>query len=173
MINDKINVIKDIYMRFISKKPSLDYVNILLILGIIIVIFGQFIILNKGEINTDEGVFYTIANGILNGKLPYLDYFDHKPPGIYYLIAFIFQLLGKTVIYARIGLLIINIFTAYIIFIIGKQLWDFRGGSFFQFNVFNRADSLWRCSISDRTTCYTIYIFIHIIFFEIHRFSKK
>lgn len=38
-------------------------------------------------ISNDAGVYLTMADGILAGKLPYRDLFDHKPPGTYYLFA--------------------------------------------------------------------------------------
>lgn len=41
----------------------------------------------KQGISRDEGAFFVIAQGILHGHLPYRDFFDHKPPGLYYLLA--------------------------------------------------------------------------------------
>lgn len=38
-------------------------------------------------IDRDAGAFLTIAQGILDGYMPYRDLFDHKPPGIYYILA--------------------------------------------------------------------------------------
>lgn len=38
-------------------------------------------------IDRDGGAFLTIARGLLDGRLPYRDFFDHKPPGIYYALA--------------------------------------------------------------------------------------
>jgi 4-amino-4-deoxy-L-arabinose transferase-like glycosyltransferase len=38
-------------------------------------------------LDRDEGVFGSIGQGILRGELPYRDLYDHKPPGLYYLIA--------------------------------------------------------------------------------------
>ena len=43
----------------------------------------------------DQGIFATIASGLLDGKIPYLDLWDHKPPGIYFLYAAAFKLMGK------------------------------------------------------------------------------
>jgi hypothetical protein len=37
--------------------------------------------------NTDSSVFLTIAQGILHGKLPYVDFFDHKGPLLYFIDA--------------------------------------------------------------------------------------
>jgi hypothetical protein len=41
----------------------------------------------------DSGVFVTIAQGILRGQLPYRDFWDHKPPGIYYIDALVLRLM--------------------------------------------------------------------------------
>ena len=38
-------------------------------------------------VSNDAGTYLTIADGILAGKLPYRDLFDHKTPGIYYTFA--------------------------------------------------------------------------------------
>jgi hypothetical protein len=42
----------------------------------------------------DSGVFATIGKAIVHGALPYRDFWDHKPPGIYYIDAFIFGVLS-------------------------------------------------------------------------------
>ncbi|MEM4204677.1 MAG: hypothetical protein QXS54_11460 [Candidatus Methanomethylicaceae archaeon] len=34
-------------------------------------------------LDEDSAVFLTIARGILDGRVPYRDFFDHKPPGVY------------------------------------------------------------------------------------------
>ncbi len=38
-------------------------------------------------IDRDSGAFLTIARGVLDGYIPYRDFFDHKPPGIYYTLS--------------------------------------------------------------------------------------
>jgi len=45
----------------------------------------------------DEGTYATIAQGVLNGELPYRDYFDHKPPLIYVWYALSFLGFGESV----------------------------------------------------------------------------
>lgn len=44
----------------------------------------------------DSGVFLYIGRGILNGKLPYLDFWDHKGPLIYYINALGLSLYGNS-----------------------------------------------------------------------------
>jgi Dolichyl-phosphate-mannose-protein mannosyltransferase len=49
----------------------------------------------------DEGVYGTIAQGILKGEVPYRDLFDHKPPLIYLWYVFSFQVFGESVVAPR------------------------------------------------------------------------
>jgi 4-amino-4-deoxy-L-arabinose transferase-like glycosyltransferase len=49
----------------------------------------------------DEGVYATIAQGLLRGEIPYRDLFDHKPPLIYVWYAAGFSLFGEGVVAPR------------------------------------------------------------------------
>jgi hypothetical protein len=42
----------------------------------------------QGNFPVDSSVFLTIAKGIVHGKIPYLDFFDHKGPLLYLISAF-------------------------------------------------------------------------------------
>jgi 4-amino-4-deoxy-L-arabinose transferase-like glycosyltransferase len=83
----------------------------------------------------DEGIFLTIASRITHGELPYRDYFDHKPPGIYYFLAPIITIFGNSLFAARFAIALTNLGTAFIIFKIGqkafgKQVGFLSGGIF-------------------------------------------
>lgn len=58
-------------------------------------------------IDRDAGAFLTIAQGILDGYKPYRDFFDHKPPGIYYTLAVVLALSSRSVWGAKVFLLLI------------------------------------------------------------------
>lgn len=45
----------------------------------------------------DEGAYATIAQGVLDGKVPYRDLFDNKPPLVYGWYAFSFAVFGESV----------------------------------------------------------------------------
>jgi 4-amino-4-deoxy-L-arabinose transferase-like glycosyltransferase len=45
----------------------------------------------------DEAIYLTIGQKILRGGLLYANIFDHKPPGIYYLVAAAIKLLGPSI----------------------------------------------------------------------------
>lgn len=65
----------------------------------------------------DEGVFLTIGKGIAHGLLPYRDFFDHKPPAIYFLFA-----LAKNLPITKIMLIIANFLTILLSAKLAKKL---------------------------------------------------
>jgi membrane-associated phospholipid phosphatase len=76
----------------------------------------------------DEGVYATVANGLLHGQLPYRDLFDHKPPVIYLWYAASFQLFGQAIEPVRIlGALHLSAATI-CLFLIGRTLLSPRCG---------------------------------------------
>lgn len=70
----------------------------------------------------DEGVFLTIASRILDGKLPYKDFFDHKTPGIYFLFAPLIDLFGKNIFNLKVFLFLNNFFAVFLTFKIAEIL---------------------------------------------------
>lgn len=64
----------------------------------------------------DEGVYATIADGLLEGKVPYRDLFDNKPPLVYGWYAFSFLLFGETVAAPRIIAAVLLSFTTLAIY---------------------------------------------------------
>jgi 4-amino-4-deoxy-L-arabinose transferase-like glycosyltransferase len=96
--------------------------KIILTLSIVIIAILHIIFLFK-PVSTDAGAFLTIALGILKGNLPYVNYFDHKPPGVYYLLAS-FLSLENSIYAAKLGTMLFNMATAITLFFIGKKLWN-------------------------------------------------
>jgi 4-amino-4-deoxy-L-arabinose transferase-like glycosyltransferase len=70
----------------------------------------------------DEGVFLTIGKGIAYGKKMYLDFWDHKTPGIHYLWAAVFGLFGTNLIFYKVFIWIINFFTAGLVYLVGEKV---------------------------------------------------
>ena len=72
----------------------------LILLGLIpILLYLPFL---SSPFERDEGVYATIAQGLLDGKVPYRDLFDNKPPLVYGWYAFSFLLFGESVVAPRI-----------------------------------------------------------------------
>lgn len=69
----------------------------------------QFIFFNRGIYLLDEGNLYMSASKILDGQIPYRDFFEYVTPGSDYVMALVFGVFGKTFLTARVfGIL--NIF---------------------------------------------------------------
>ncbi|WP_276258067.1 ArnT family glycosyltransferase [Haloglomus litoreum] len=76
----------------------------------------------------DGGTFLVLADGLLRGTLPYVQYIDHKPPGIYLFLAGILMF-SKSVWAIRIIYLAINVLTAGVIFVLGRELDSWKSGA--------------------------------------------
>lgn len=75
------------------------------------------------ELGVDAGACLTGSQAILNGKIMYLDFIDHKPPGIYYLFA-LFLEFWNSVWMIKFSLIIFNMGSSCIVYLIAKKLWD-------------------------------------------------
>ena len=67
-------------------------------------------------VNRDAGSFAYIGEQILEGKILYKDIWSSKPPGVYYLNAFIFCFLPKTFLSLRIFELIYCLITSFVVY---------------------------------------------------------
>lgn len=73
-------------------------------------------------IQQDEGVFLTIAKGLKNGLLPYRDFFDHKPPGVYWLFSGINFVFGSNITWYKIILIVTNLASAVLAYLIADMV---------------------------------------------------
>lgn len=80
---------------FLKKIP----INIVLL--ILPAVYYLFFI-NKGIVIYDEGYYAHISERILNGEIPYKDFFLQFTPGYFYLLALFYKILGTSVLAGRI-----------------------------------------------------------------------
>ncbi|MCR4263700.1 MAG: glycosyltransferase family 39 protein [Candidatus Roizmanbacteria bacterium] len=73
-------------------------------------------------IHPDEGVFGTIAQSMLHGKVIYRDLFDHKPPGIHVLLAGTFYLFGDSILSLRAIVIFANIISAFLVYFFLREV---------------------------------------------------
>lgn len=64
----------------------------------------------------DEGVYATVAQGVLHGRVPYRDLFDNKPPLVYGWYSLSFLIFGQTVAAPRIMASILLSCTTFFVF---------------------------------------------------------
>jgi hypothetical protein len=79
------------------------------------------VLLMNLPLGPDGGAFLVLAKGLLNGGLPYVEYIDHKPPGVYLFLAGILGV-SESVWVLRVAYLLINVLTAGLIFILGREM---------------------------------------------------
>ncbi len=77
--------------RKLIKKETIILLGIILFLS-----FHGLIILNYPPMK-DNSMFLYMGEGIINGDVPYRDNFDMKPPGIFFIYAFVAKVFGYTI----------------------------------------------------------------------------
>ncbi len=70
----------------------------------------------------DEGTYSYMGQLVLDGKLPYQDYYSMKLPGIYYAYALLIGIFGSTVKGLHIGFLVVNLASIFLLYLLGKRL---------------------------------------------------
>jgi len=83
---------------------------------------GYFLLSLTKPLYQDEGVFLTIGKGLATGKLPYLNYWDHKPPGIYFIFSVLYPLFGTKIILYKLFIWLINLLTGLLVFLVAEKL---------------------------------------------------
>jgi len=104
------------------KKPlfkKLIFFICFVLLGAIVPIYYLF-----RPIFVDESVFLAIGAFVRNGALLYRDVSEVKTPGIFYLAALVFSVVGKSYIALRILVCIIHALSALLIFKLGTKIKD-------------------------------------------------
>ncbi len=86
----------------IPATPRLSRGEILFLLGLFLLPILLYLPFAGAPFERDEGVYATIAQGVLDGQVPYRDLFDNKPPLVYIWYALSFTLMGESVFAPRI-----------------------------------------------------------------------
>src|SRR3989338_1372116 len=73
-------------------------------------------------IAADEGYFNLACFRIMNGELPYRDYFLHTPPLSYYLQACVSRIFGHSFIVGRLTMVILGLFIVMLLVLISSRL---------------------------------------------------
>lgn len=76
----------------------------------------------------DEGTYTYFGQLVLDGKIPYVDFYEMKLPGIYYCYALLIAIFGATLEGMHTGFLIINLATIYFMFRAGAKWFNDKVG---------------------------------------------
>ena len=84
---------------------------------IVLLILKLFLVFNT-PLGFNEATYYSIAKSIPQGKLPYLDAFDHKPPLVYYLLTLFLGIFGFSVTSMHVLTLLLDAILAVSVFLL-------------------------------------------------------
>lgn len=99
----------------------------------------------------DQGEFATIGRGILDGKIPYVDLWNPKPPAVFYVYALAIRLFGRTAEALRtIDFFVVPVICA-AVYWLGGRIANWRVGVFaaLLFGVFYFTESFWTLTQND------------------------
>ena len=99
----------------------------------------------------DQGEFATLGRGLLDGKIPYVDLWNPKPPAVFYVYAAAMTLFGQTAPALRAIDLIIFPVIALALYALGSRLGDRRVGlwTVALFGVFYFTETFWTLTQND------------------------
>jgi hypothetical protein len=75
----------------------------------------------------DEGAYGYLGWMALSGGQPYVDFYEMKPPLLFYTYAVIVALFGKSTIGLHLAATIINVICTWFVYRLGRELWKSRG----------------------------------------------
>ena len=78
----------------------------------------------EAVIDWDESTFILLGQSVVDGHLPYTELLDAKPPLLWTSFALFIWLFGKTVVSIRLAGTICVVLTAYLTYLIGRQIWN-------------------------------------------------
>ncbi|MEK7060902.1 MAG: glycosyltransferase family 39 protein [Patescibacteria group bacterium] len=81
-----------------------------------------FFFINKGIVLYDEGYYFHIADRILQGEIPYKDFFLQFSPGYFYLLAFSLKIFGEQIVVGRLLTLFICLCILFLTLKISEKL---------------------------------------------------
>ena len=79
-------------------------------------------------LDRDEGTYLHMGNMLFKGQVPFVDFYEIKPPGMFVTYGIFHLLFGSSLVTLHIGLLILILISMYLIFLIAN---DFFKNSFF------------------------------------------
>ncbi len=72
----------------------------------------------------DQGVMAVIGEGLLNGKLPYRDFWEMGSPAIFMTYAVMFKVFGTKMAAIPITDLLVSMLTTFLVYLVSKNIWN-------------------------------------------------
>ncbi len=104
------------------------YMTIILLVLILVLQIALRMPFLEEPLERDEGAYAYIAQRMLVGEVPYRDYYDHKPPAIYFIYAAVFKAFGESQAGLRYFTLFFSLIITLSVFGVGYLVWGRIGG---------------------------------------------
>ncbi|MCD4679937.1 MAG: glycosyltransferase family 39 protein [Bacteroidales bacterium] len=102
-------------------KKYIPYIILVAILILATIIRTNFLSI---PFERDEGAYCYLGQCVLDGKIPYLDFYEMKLPGLFYAYAAILWIFGDTIEQIHIAFIFVNLITIVFLFFIGRKLFS-------------------------------------------------
>jgi 4-amino-4-deoxy-L-arabinose transferase-like glycosyltransferase len=135
-----------------TRRALLDSVPLVLICLLPIALFIPW---SDNPFERDEGTYATVAQGLLDGDVPYRDLFDNKPPLVYGWYAFSFLLFGENVVAPRVLAAVLLSLTALTLFAQARAVFS-RGVAYVATGLFAVATGLPFVALHANTEAYML-----------------
>lgn len=108
-------------LKSLSKEEKIAYAVLAVILFLIWYIRSNFLGIS---FERDEGAYSYYGKMLLDGKLPYKDFYEQKLPGVFFFYAFIVSIFGSTVKSLHIAFTLLNMLTVIGLFAALKKMFS-------------------------------------------------
>ena len=79
-------------------------------------------------IGPDQGIMSVIGEGVLNGGVPYWDYFEMASPAIFFTYALMFKIFGPIMAAIPLTDMLVSMVTTFFVFILARDVWGSKVG---------------------------------------------
>ncbi len=135
----------------IRRRGTARHAPTIWLIGVIVIITLMALPTITYPLGRDQGEFATIGRGILDGRIPYVDLWNPKPPAVFYVYAAAIKLLGRTSEAIRAIDLLLFPPTALALYWIGRRLANARVGIWaaLLYGVFYFTETFWTLTQND------------------------
>lgn len=113
------------YFTTMTREEKIGYGLLAVILLVVYMIRQKFLSI---PFERDEGAYAYYGKMLLDGKIPYKDFYEQKLPGVFYFFAFIITIFGSTVEGLHTGFIFVNLISIVFIYLAVKNFFSAYAG---------------------------------------------
>lgn len=110
--------------KIIESKTPVSIKEISVVLGVLCFAIVLRLPSLTQPLGPDQGVMAVIGSGVLEGKIPYRDFWEMGSPAIFFTYALVFKLFGTTMAAIPIADILISLITTLLIYLLCRSVWN-------------------------------------------------